>query len=335
MFDKPIFDKPNILVTGGAGFVGSHVCERLLERAKVICMDNFVSGTQRNIEHLLRRPDFIFVKHDVTMPMDLTAFPELARFKVEFQGVQEIYHLACPTSPKDFEDLRVQTLLANSYGTVNALHLAHQHGAKLLLGSSSVVYGKRTRGGYQAEDDYGVVDHLGPRACYDEGKRFAETIVATYRQQYGITAKIARIYRTYGPRQRLRIGEMVPDFVVNALEGKDLTIYGDESFTTSLTFVDDVVSGLLALMDSDEAGPMNLGSTETYKIADVARRVIELTGSSSQIRFVDPLLFMTELGIPDISKARNLLNWMPITRLDDGLQKTIDFAQAHRELLGY
>ncbi|MDO8463533.1 MAG: GDP-mannose 4,6-dehydratase [bacterium] len=335
MFEQPIFDKPNILVTGGAGFIGSHLCERLLDRAKVICLDNFVSGTQQNIEHLLQRPDFVFIKHDVTAPIDLNAFPELVRFKVEFQGVQEIYHLACPTSPKDFEDLRVETLLANSYGTVNALHLASQFRAKFLLGSSSVVYGARDRERYQAEDDYGVVDHLGPRACYDEGKRFAETVVATYRQQYSIDTKIARIFRTYGPRQRLRIGEMIPDFVVNALEGKDLTIYGDETFTTSLTFVDDVVAGLIALMESEEGGPMNLGSTEMHRIADVARMVIEMTGSASSVRFVEPLLFMTPQGVPDISKARNLLGWTPITRLEDGLQKTIDFAQAHRELLGY
>lgn len=336
MFDKPIFDKPNVLVTGGAGFLGSHLCEALLARAKVICVDNFTSGSQRNIEHLLRREDFIFLKHDVTVPLDLAAFPELARFKAQFQGIQEVYHLACPTSPKDFEDLRVETLLANSYGTVNALHLASQYGAKLLLASSSVVYGRRVQGGgYQREDHYGIVDHLSPRACYDEGKRFAETAVATYRQQYRIDAKIARIFRTYGPRQRLRIGEMLPDFIVNALEGKDLTIYGDESFTTSLTYIGDIVSGVMKLMESDEAGPMNFGSTEEYKIADVARRIIARTNSSSQIRFVDPLLFMAPQSIPDIGLARDRLGWLPVTRLDDGLQTSIEYAQAHRDLLGY
>jgi len=336
MFEKPIFDKPNILVTGGAGFIGSHLCDVLLKQAKVICVDSFVSGNQRNIEHLLPDPNFIFLKHDVTMPLDLEAAPELERFKVKFQGLQEIYHLACPTSPKDFEAMRVATLLANAHGTINALHLAAKYGAKFLLASSSVVYGQRQPNvRYHREDQYGPFDHLSPRGCYDEGKRFAETSVATYRQQYGVQAKIARIFRTYGPRQRLRIGEMMPDFIVQALEGKDLIVYGDESFSTSLTYVDDIVSGLIKLMGSDEGGPMNFGSPEEHRLADVARKVIELTGSSSQVKFEAPLLFMTPLGLPDITLARELLGWMPVTRLEDGVKKAIEFAQAHRGLLGY
>lgn len=335
MFDKPIFEKPNAIVTGGAGFIGSHLCEALLEKRNVICVDNFISGSQRNIAHLLQRPDFIFLKHDITAPLDLAASPELSRFKVQFQGIQEIYHLACPTSPKDFEDLRVETLLANSYGTVNALHLAYAQQAKILLASSSVVYGNHTQTGFQSEDRTGVLDHLSPRACYDEGKRFAETAFSTYRQQYGMAAKIARIYRTYGPRQRLRIGEMLPDFIVNALEGRDLTIYGDASFTTSLTYVSDIVGALVQFMESDEVGPMNFGSTEVFRLADVAQRIIELTGSTSQVRYAERLLFMTEQSVPDIGLARNRLNWLPVTRLDDGLQKSIDYAQANKEHLGY
>ncbi|MFH1430156.1 MAG: NAD-dependent epimerase/dehydratase family protein [Candidatus Uhrbacteria bacterium] len=336
MFEKPIFDRPNVLVTGGAGFIGSRLCERLLERAKVICADNFVSGTERNIHHLFQNPNFIFLKQDVAVPFDLTTFPELERFKVKFQGVQEVYHFACPTSPKDFENLRIPTLIANAYGTVNTLHIAQQYEARYILGSSSVVYGDAAKEGeFQQEDHYGVVDHLGPRACYDEGKRFAETVVATYRQQYGIDAKIARIFRTYGPRQRLRIGEMLPDFIVNALEGRDLVVYGDESFTTSLAYVDDVVDGILKLMASEEGGPMNFGGNESYKIADVAQKVIELTNSTSKIRFEQPLLFMRAQGIPDIGRAREALGWTPIVRLEDGLKLSIEYAQAHKEMLGY
>lgn len=336
MFQKPIFDKPNILVTGGAGFLGSHLCEALLKRGKVICVDNFVSGVQQNIQHLLSNPDFVFIKHDVTIPLDLEGFPELERFKVKFQGVQEIYHLACPTSPKDFEAMRVATLLANAHGTVNALHLAQKYEAKFLFASSAVVYGARNPNvRFHREDQYGPLDHLSPRACYDEGKRFAETAVATYRQQYGVQAKIARLFRTYGPRQRLRIGEMMPDFIVNALEGKDLVIYGDESFSTSLTYVDDVISGLMKLMASDEGGPMNFGNPEEHRLADVARKIIELTSSSSQVKFEEPLLFMSPLGLPDITLARELLGWMPVVRLEDGLKKSIEFAQAHRGMLGY
>ncbi|MFH1099235.1 MAG: NAD-dependent epimerase/dehydratase family protein [Candidatus Uhrbacteria bacterium] len=347
MFTKPIFDKPNVLVTGGAGFIGSHLCEALLKGGnsasggsavggKVICVDDFTSGSQSNIEHLLANPDFIFLKHDVTVPVDLETFPELERFKVKFQGVQEIYHLACPTSPKDFEAQRVKTLLANAYGTINALHLAQRYEAKFLLASSSVVYGARPPGvRYHREDQYGASDHLSPRACYDEGKRFAETATATYRQQYGIAAKIARIFRTFGPRQKLRIGEMMPDFIVNALEGKNLVVYGEESFSTSLTYVDDIVAGLLKLMASDEGGPMNFGNPEEYRLADVAQKIIEMTGSSSKVVFEAPLLFMTPLGLPDITLARELLGWMPIVRLEDGLKKSIEYAQAHKEMLGY
>lgn len=336
MFNKPIFEKPNILVTGGAGFLGSHLCEALLKRGKIICVDNFVSGVQQNIQHLLSNPDFVFIKHDVTIPLDLEGFPELERFKVKFQGVQEIYHFACPTSPKDFEAMRVATLLANAHGTVNALHIAQKYEAKFLFASSAVVYGARNPNvRFHREDQYGPLDHLSPRACYDEGKRFAETAVATYRQQYGVQAKIARLFRTYGPRQRLRIGEMMPDFIVNALEGKDLVIYGDESFSTSLTYVDDVISGLMKLMASDEGGPMNFGNPEEHRLADVARKIIELTSSSSLVKFEEPLLFMTPLGLPDITLARELLGWMPVVRLEDGLKKSIEFAQAHRGLLGY
>jgi nucleoside-diphosphate-sugar epimerase len=343
MFDQPIFDKPNILVTGGAGFIGSHLCEQLLKRgggsesgAKVICVDNFASSTAGNIHHLLGNPDFIFLKHDVTAPIDFASFPELERFKVAFQGIQEVYHLACPTSPKDFEHLRVATLLANAYGTVNALHVALTNKAKFLLGSSSVVYGDVPSSmTYVREDAYGVLNHLSPRASYDEGKRFAETCVATYRQQYDVQAKIARVFRTYGPRQRLRIGEMIPDFIVNALDGVPLTIFGDDSFTTSLIYVDDVVSGLMALMASDHLGPMNLGSPDEHRITDVAQQVLELTKSLSTIEFADPLLFMVSQRLPDIASARDALNWTPIIRLEDGLKKSIEYAEAHKGMLGY
>lgn len=336
MFDQPIFEKPNILVTGGAGFLGSHLCETLLKSAKVICVDNFVSGNQRNIEHLLPNPDFIFLRHDIAMPLDLETFPELERFKVRFQGVQEIYHLACPTSPKDFEAQRVATLHANAYGSINVLHLAHRYHAKVLLASSSVVYGsRRPNVRYHREDEFGPLDPTSPRAAYDEGKRFAEAAFATYRQQYGVQAKIARIFRTYGPRQRLRIGEMVADFIVHALEGKPLVIYGDETFATSLTYVDDLVAGLVQLMASDEHGPMNFGSPDEYRIVDVANLIIQLTGSVSTVRFEPPLLFMSALGLPEITLARELLGWTPIVRLEDGLRRSIDYSQAHRSLLGY
>ncbi|MEK7083633.1 MAG: NAD-dependent epimerase/dehydratase family protein, partial [Patescibacteria group bacterium] len=203
MDTTPIFEKKNVLVTGGAGFIGSHLCEQLLREAKVICMDDLSNSTVRNIEHLLQYPDFEFIKHDVNHDIDLDSFDELYKFKVKFQGIQEIYHLACPTSPKNFESLKLQSLWANSNAMIATLDLAVKYRAKYVFASSSVVYGPPApdHAGF-AEEDEGMVDHLSPRACYDEGKRFAETCVATYRQVYGVDAKIARVFTTYGPRMK-------------------------------------------------------------------------------------------------------------------------------------
>lgn len=332
----PIFEKKNILVTGGAGFIGSHLCERLVKEAKVICMDSFINSNERNIDHLLQIPDFEFIRWNVNDPFTLDQFPELAKFKVQFQGVQEIYHLACPTSAKNFDQYKMDTLLANSVGMRNVLDLAVKSKAKVVHASSSVVYGPRSGDKLTMhEDDVGTVAHLTPRGCYDEGKRFAETMVETYRQVHGLDGKIARIFRTYGPRQRLFDGEMVSDFITDAIDGKPLTIYGDESFSTSLTYVSDIVDGLAKLMKTPpDLGPVNLGTDGDVKIVDVARKIIELTGSSSEIVFEPPLVFITPLGLPDIRRAKESLGWLPLVRLEDGLKKAIDYAQAHKTLLG-
>jgi len=333
---KPIFEKKNILVTGGAGFIGSHLCEKLLATSNVICLDNFLTSKEMNIDHLLRFPDFVFIKHDINLPFDPEQFPELERFKIKFQGIQEIYHLACPTSAKNFERYKIQTLEANSIGMKNILNLAVKYKAKFLFTSSSVVYGpRRSDAAFINEEDLGEnINHLSPRGCYDEGKRFAETMVETYKQVYGLDAKIARIFRTYGPRERLFDGEMVPDFIIDALDGKDLVIYGDENFSTSLCYVDDIVDGLIRLMAAPaDIGPVNLGSDQNLKLVDVAYKIIEMTGSSSKIVFEPPLLFMTPLALPDIRKAKELLGWLPLTRLEDGLRKTIEYTEAHKPLL--
>ncbi|MEK7607005.1 MAG: NAD-dependent epimerase/dehydratase family protein [Patescibacteria group bacterium] len=332
----PIFEKKNVLVTGGAGFIGSHLCEVLLEEAKVICMDNLLSGTVSNIDHLLKYPDFVFIKHDVSEPFDLTTFPELEKFKVQFQGVQEIYHLACPTSPKDFDKYKIETLKASSHGTKNVLDAALKYKARVLFASSSVVYGPRQEGERFVEEAIqGAFDHLSPRGCYDEGKRFAETMMATYRDFHGLDTRIARIFRTYGPRVRLNIGEMLPDFIVSALDMKDLVIYGDESFRTSLCHINDLVDGLLKLMaHPTDLGPVNFGSDEDLSLADVARQIIEMTGSKSKITFQPALLFMTQLSLPNIAKAKESLGWFPLVRLKDGLKQTIDWTIANRSLLG-
>lgn len=330
------FEKKNVLVAGGAGFIGSHLSERLLRDAHVICVDSFINSNERNIDHLLKSPDFEFLRHDMTKPLQLENFKELDRFKVKFQGIQEVYNLACPTSAKNFDQFKIQTLDANALATKNALELAREQEAKVVHLSTSVVYGPRTKEKFKfSESDLGTVDHLSPRGCYDEGKRFAETICATYEQVYKMNIKMARIFRTYGPRQRLFDGEMVPDFIVDALDGRDLVIYGDENFSTSLIYVSDIVDGLIKLMAAPSGiGAVNLGSEDEYKLADVAAKIIQMTGSSSKIKFEAPLLFMTELGMPDISKAKETLGWFPLVGIDEGLRQSIDYTIAHKELLG-
>ncbi len=331
----PIFEKKNVLVTGGAGFIGSHLCEQLLEEAKVICVDNFVNSTERNIDHLLQNPNFQFIRWNINEPLDLTQFPELEAFKVQFQGVQEIYHLACPTSVKNFDQYRMDTLLANSVGTRNVLDLAVKHKAKLLFASTSVVYGpKRPDGLPFREEDVGAVDHMTPRGCYDEGKRFAETAVKTYADVYGIDTRITRIFRTYGPRQRLMDGELFSDFILNAIDNKPLTIYGDESFASSLTYVSDMVDGLRKVMNAPAGiGVVNIGADHEVKVVDVAKKILELTGSTSQIVFEPALMFLTPLGLPDITKAKEKLGWLPLVPLEHGLKQAIEYTQTHRNLL--
>lgn len=337
MTDKPVFEKKNVLVTGGAGFIGSHLCEKLLETSRVICVDNFVTSQESNIDLLLKNSDFEFIRHDINVPFDPEAFPELGRFKIPFQGIQEIYHLACPTSPKKFDQYRMQTLLASAFGTKNALDLAVKYKSKFLLSSASVVYGPRVQDAHPyKEEEWGSVDMLSPRACYDEGKRFAETMTQTYASVHGVDTAIARIFRTYGPRMPLFDGQMIPDFITNALDNQELVIYGDETFKTTLVYVSDVVDGMIKLMSAPKNfGPVNLGSDLDIPLVDVAQRIIEMTGSSSRIKFEDPLLFMTPLGVPDITKAKDQLGWLPLVRLDEGLKRAIDYTVAHKSLLGF
>ncbi|MBL7022288.1 GDP-mannose 4,6-dehydratase [Patescibacteria group bacterium] len=332
---KVIFDKKNIVVFGGAGFVGSHLCEQLVKTSKVICVDNFSTGTVDNIRMLMQNDNFKFVRHDISQPIDLKTMAELADFKIEWQGIQEVYNFACPTSAKNFDDLVINTLDANSLAIKNILEIAKEYEAKLLHLSSAVVYGPRQSGNALIkEEDQGIVDFTTPRACYDEGKRFAETMCTTYRDHYDLPVKIARTFRIYGPKMLLNDGQMIPDFIVNALEGKDLTIYGDENFTTTLLFVDDAVDALIKIMESDKNEVYNVGSDVDYKLADVAQKIMDMTASKSKIVHKEPLMFMTELGKPDISKAKKHLGWFPVSTLDIGLQKTIEFARANKRLLG-
>ncbi len=335
MAADPIFEKKNVLVTGGAGFIGSFLCERLLKDARVICVDNFSTSAPANIELLLKNPDFELLKMDIAQPLDLENYAELERFKIKFQGIQEIYHLACPTSAKDFDKFRYATLLANSVGLRNVLDLTVKYKARFFHASTSVIYGPRPTDGHLfKEAEFGVMDHLSPRACYDEGKRWAETMVQTFKNIFGIDARIARIFRTFGPRMPLNDGQMIPDFILDALDGKDLTIFGGQEFRTSLVYVTDVVDGILRLMAlGRDPGPVNIGSDYDVRLSDVAKRIIELTGSKSQIKYEQPLLFMSQLGLPDLTKAKDELGWFPLVSLEQGLKKSIEYTVAHRGLL--
>lgn len=338
MAEKVIFDKKNVLVTGGAGFIGSHLCEALLKSgARVICLDNFITSSESNIDALLKNPDFEFIRHDLSVPFDPEAFPELARFKIKFQGIQEIYNLACPTSAKKFEQYKMQTLYANSLGMKNALDLAVRYGSRVVHTSTSVVYGPRPADGHLfKEEEFGAVDVLSPRACYDEGKRFAESSCVTYKQVHGLDVRIARIFRTYGPRMPLFDGQMISDFITNALDGKELEVFGDETFRTSLIYVADVVDGLMKMMaHPTDIGPVNIGSDIDLPIVDVANRILEMTGSSSKIVFKGSLMFITQLGLPDLTKAKEELGWIPLVTLDEGLKRAIDYTIASKSLLSF
>ncbi|MDD4333003.1 MAG: GDP-mannose 4,6-dehydratase [Patescibacteria group bacterium] len=335
MVKQAIFDKKNVLVTGGAGFIGSHLCDELVKNSKVICLDNYLTGDEKNIDHLLADPNFEFVRHNVAEPIDLEKVPGLEKFKIRFQGVQEIYHLACPTSPKNFEDNRLASLLANSYGMKNVLDLAVKYKAKLVHFSSAVIYGPRRANNPRIkEDDLGLVNILSDRSCYDEGKRFAETMVKNYREIYHLDAKIMRIFRTYGPRMKLNDNQMVPDFVRDALDNNDLVIYGNKDFSSSFCYIGDCVDAALRLMDSDLFGPYNIGSDVDINISEVGQKIIDLIGSKSKITYDQEHLFMTPLCLPDITRVRDELGWLPVTNLDKGLEKTIADLRASKGLRG-
>ena len=320
-----VFDRPNILVTGGAGFIGSHLCDELVKIANVICVDNFITGNEHNIDHLLVDPNFVFLNHDINIPLNLDEIKDVQKFKVQFHGVKELYNLACPTSVLNFDNNKEANLLANSYGMKNMLDLAVKYKAKFLQFSSSVVYGTRTVDVKRIDEEYlGLIDPLSKRASYDEGKRFSETMVSNYAEIHGIDAKIMRLFRTYGPRMPLKDGQMIPDFVDNALDDKDLVIYGDENFTTSLCYVKDVVDASVRFMASNTRGPLNIGSDVEINLTNLAQKIINMTEARSQIAYADQLLFMTPLPMPDISRAVRELGWLPVITLEKGLQKTIE-----------
>ena len=306
--------KNRILVTGGAGFLGSHLCERLLaEGNEVICADNYFTGSKENVAHLLSNPYFELIRHDVTFPL--------------YIEVDQIYNLACPASPVHYQHDPVQTTKTAVHGSINMLGLAKRTGARILLTSTSEVYGDPLVHP-QSEDYWGNVNPNGERSMYDEAKRFAEAATATYARTYSINTKVVRIFNTYGPRMQLNDGRVVTNFIVQALNNENITIYGDGSQTRSFSYVDDTVNGIIALMESDHNDVFNIGNPNEISINELATRIIQLTNSKSKLVNKDLPEDDPKQRRPDINKAKNLLNWEPVVELEDGLIKTIDWVSS-------
>ena len=301
------------LVTGGAGFIGSHICERLIDKGyEVLCVDNYFTGTRLNIAHLLDAKKFELLRHDVTFPL--------------FVEVDQVYNLACPASPIHYQFDPVQTTKTSVHGAINMLGLAKRTKARILQASTSEVYGDPAIHP-QEESYWGNVNPIGPRSCYDEGKRCAETLFFDYHRQHNLDIKVARIFNTYGPRMHPNDGRVVSNFIIQALRGEDITIYGDGQQTRSFCYVDDLVEGLIRLMESPEGvtGPINLGNPGEFTIKELAEHIIDLTGSSSKMVNKPLPQDDPKMRQPDITRAKKILDWKPETALREGLIKTIAY----------
>ena len=306
-------DQVRVLVSGGAGFLGSHLCERLLKEGHdVLCVDNFYTGTKRNIAHLLDHPYFELLRHDITFPL--------------YVEVDEIYNLACPASPIHYQNDPVQTTKVNVHGSINMLGLAKRLKAKILQASTSEVYGDPSIHP-QPENYWGNVNCIGPRSCYDEGKRCAETLFFDYHRQHGIKIKVARIFNTYGPNMHPNDGRVISNFILQALRNEPITIYGDGSQTRSFCYVDDMISGLIRLMNTpdDFTGPVNLGNPIEISILELAEKILRMTGSKSKITFKPLPADDPKQRQPLIELAKEKLGWTPEVPLEEGLKKTIAY----------
>ncbi len=308
---KKEIDSKRIIVTGGAGFIGSNLCDRLInEGHEILCVDNFFSGRKENIAHLLDNPNFEHIRHDITFPLYLEA--------------DIIFHLACPASPVHYAHDPVQTVKTNVHGAINMLGLAKRLGVPIFQASTSEVYGDPEIHP-QTEDYWGNVNPIGPRACYDEGKRCAETLFFDYHRQHGIEIKVARIFNTFGPRMRIDDGRVVSNFIVQALRNEDITIYGDGTQTRSFCYIDDMVEGIIKFvgLDNDFTGPLNLGNPDEYAIQQLAEIILELTNSKSSLVYKNLPSDDPKRRRPDITLAKKKLLWEPKTSLDDGIRKTV------------
>lgn len=308
-----------VVVTGGAGFLGSHLCDAIMARGdSAVCVDNLATGRPDNVAHLMGQPGFTFVEADVSSALDVAG------------PVDAVAHLASPASPPDYLRLPLETLAVGSHGTENALRLAHRHGARFVLASTSEVYGDPAVHP-QTEDYWGNVNPVGPRSVYDEAKRFGEALTRAYRETHGVNAGIIRIFNTYGPRMSARDGRIVTNFITQALNGDPLTIYGDGSQTRSFCYVDDLIRGIMGMIDCAESGPVNLGNPEEFTVADFARLVLRVTGSDSPVEHLPLPVDDPTRRCPAIARASQVLGWQPQIGVEDGVRRTVEWFRSRPE----
>lgn len=308
-----------VVVTGGAGFLGSHLCDAIMARGdSAVCVDNLATGRPDNVAHLMGQPGFTFVEADVSSALDVPG------------PVDAVAHLASPASPPDYLRLPLETLAVGSHGTENALRLAHARGARFVLASTSEVYGDPAVHP-QTEDYWGNVNPVGPRSVYDEAKRFGEALTRAYRETNGVNAGIIRIFNTYGPRMSARDGRIVTNFITQALNGDPLTIYGDGSQTRSFCYVDDLIRGIVGMIDCAESGPVNLGNPEEFTVADFARLVLRVTGSDSPVEYLPLPVDDPTRRCPVIARASQVLGWQPQIRVEDGVRRTVEWFRSRPE----
>ncbi len=308
-----------VVVTGGAGFLGSHLCDAIMARGdSAVCVDNMATGRPDNVAHLMGQPGFTFVEADVSSALDVPG------------PVDVVAHLASPASPPDYLRLPLETLAVGSRGTENALRLAQRHGARFVLASTSEVYGDPAVHP-QSEDYWGNVNPVGPRSVYDEAKRFAEALTRAYRETLGVNAGILRIFNTYGPRMSARDGRVVTNFISQALNGDPLTIYGDGGQTRSFCYVDDLIRGIVGMIDCAESGPVNLGNPEEFTVADFARLILRVTGSDSPVEHLPLPVDDPARRCPDITRASQVLGWQPQIGVEDGVRRTVEWFRSRPE----
>jgi nucleoside-diphosphate-sugar epimerase len=308
-----------VVVTGGAGFLGSHLCDAIMARGdSAVCVDNLATGRPDNVAHLMGQPGFTFVEADVSSALDVPG------------PVDAVAHLASPASPPDYLRLPLETLAVGSHGTENALRLAHARGARFVLASTSEVYGDPAVHP-QTEDYWGNVNPVGPRSVYDEAKRFGEALTRAYRETHGVNAGIIRIFNTYGPRMSARDGRIVTNFITQALNGDPLTIYGDGSQTRSFCYVDDLIRGIVGMIDCAESGPVNLGNPEEFTVAEFARLVLRVTGSDSPVEYLPLPVDDPTRRCPVIARASQVLGWQPQIRVEDGVRRTVEWFRSRPE----